>query len=142
MRRQLGLLCLVGFFGLLAAANAQTPSSSTAGASFDGTYRFVSSAKVNATFVTRGGHLGQCPERAAGPLTVVRGRARYTSATGRQLKGTVGPQGELAMRLLALPGSNGYRPIELIVSGSIDGTGTIRARQKGNSCSYDFVWQK
>jgi hypothetical protein len=26
--------------------------------------------------------------------------------------------------------------------GSIDGNGTARVRQRGGSCSYDFVWQK
>jgi len=86
--------------------------------------------------------MGQCPDRRAGPLTIVQGQAKYTSATGRRLKGTVGSQGELAMRYTAPPGSNGYRPIELIVSGNIDATGTVRARQKSNSCSYDLVWQK
>jgi hypothetical protein len=30
----------------------------------------------------------------------------------------------------------------LDVSGSIAANGTVRARQEGNSCSYDFVWQK
>jgi hypothetical protein len=142
MRRLIGSLWIGGFFGLLAAANAQTPSPSTAGAAFDGTYRFVSSAKVSPTYVTRGGNLGQCPDRKAGTLTIVKGEARYTTATGRHLKGTVGPQGELAMQLLATPDSNGYRPIELDVSGTIGGAGTARARQKSNSCSYDFVWQK
>jgi hypothetical protein len=142
MRRQIGLLWIAVFFGLLAAANAQTPSPSSGGTPFDGTYRFVSSTKVSPTYVTRGGQMGQCPDRIAGPLTVVKGQVRYTSATGRKLKGTVGPQGELAMRLLAPPGSNGYRPVELDVSGTIDGAGAARARQKSNSCSYDFVWQK
>ena len=114
MRRNIGLLSIVGFFGLLAAANAQAPSSSTAGGAFDGTYRLVSSAKVNANYVTRGGQMGRCPDRAAGPLTIVNGQAGYTSATGRQLQGTVGPQGELTMRLMAPPNSGGgYRPIEL-----------------------------
>jgi hypothetical protein len=142
MRRQIGLLWIVGFFGLPAVADAQTPSPSAAGAPFDGTYRFVSSAKVNKTYVTRGGQMGQCPDRKAGPLTVAMGQARYTSATGRQLEGTVTSQGELAMRAVAPETSGGYRPIELSVSGSIDGTGTVRARQSSNSCSYDFVWQK
>ena len=143
MRRQIGLLAIVGFFGLLAAAAAQTPSPSTAGAPFDGTYRLVSSARVTKTYVTRGGQMGQCPDRRAGPLTIAAGEARYTSATGRQLEGTVGSQGELTMRLIAPPNSGGgYRPIELIVSGTIDGTGTARARQLSNSCSYDFVWRK
>jgi hypothetical protein len=43
MRRQIGLLWIAGGFGLVAAANAQTPSS-TAATPFDGTYRVVSSA--------------------------------------------------------------------------------------------------
>ena len=141
MRRQIGLLWMVGFVGFIAAADAQAPSP-TAAAPFDGTYRFVSSAKVNKTYVTRGGQMGQCPDRRAGPLTIAMGQARYTSATGRQLEGTVGSQGELAMRFVAPPGSGGYRPIELIVSGRIDGTGTVRARQSSNSCSYDFIWRK
>ncbi len=142
MRKRLGLLWLVGSFGLLAPANAQGPSPSAAGAAFDGAYRFVSSAKVSPTYVTRGGKMGRCPDRSAGPLTITNGQARYTSETGRRLAGAVGPQGELAMRFLATPDSNGYQPIELSVSGVIDAAGTIRARQKSNSCSYDFVWQK
>jgi hypothetical protein len=142
MRRQIALLGIVGFFGLLGAAVAQTPSS-VPGASFDGTYRFVSSASVNKTYVTRGGHMGQCPDRRAGPLTIFGGQAHYTTATGRKLKGRVGSQGELAMRLVAPPSSGGgYRPFEISVSGNVDGAGTARARQKSNSCSYDFTWQK
>jgi hypothetical protein len=43
-RRYVGLLWTVGFFGLLAAAHAQSPSSSTAGTPFYGTYAFVSAA--------------------------------------------------------------------------------------------------
>jgi hypothetical protein len=46
------------------------------------------------------------------------------------------------MQFAAPPDSNGYRPIELSVDGSIDGAGTARARQRSNSCSYNFVWQK
>jgi len=37
MRGQIGLLSIVGFFGLLAAAAAQTAPASTSGAAFDGT---------------------------------------------------------------------------------------------------------
>ena len=90
MRRQIGLLWIVGSLGLLGAAAAQTPSSSNAGAAFDGTYRIVSSARVNKGYVTRGGQMGQCPNRTAGPLTIAQGQARYTTATGRQLEGTWG----------------------------------------------------
>jgi hypothetical protein len=87
--------------------------------------------------------MGQCPDRIAGPLTIAQGQVRYTSATGRQLEGMVSPQGELIMRLIAPPNSGGgYRPVELAVSGMVDGTGTIRARQLSNSCSYDFTWRK
>jgi len=142
MQGQLGLLGLVGFLGFMTAADAQTPPASTASTQFDGTYRLVSAARANKTYVTRGGRMDQCPERSAGPLTIVQGQARYTSATGRQLEGTVGPQGELTMRYLAPPSGSGYRPIEITVTGSIDGAGTIRARQSSSSCSYEFVWSR
>jgi hypothetical protein len=143
MRRRMGLFWVAGFLGLVAGAEAQMPAPSSTGTAFDGTYRFVSSARVNKTFVTRQGQMGQCPKRSAGPLTVAQGQARYTSVAGRQLQGTVGPQGEPAMRLIAPPTSGGsYRPIEITVSGKIDDTGTVRARQKSYSCSYNFVWQK
>ena len=144
MRTHIGLFGVIGFFGLLAAANAQTQSPSAAGASFDGTYRFVSSAKVNSTYTTRNGQMGFCPDRRPGPLHVAKGSARYTAATGYRLTGTVGPQGELAMRVIAPPNSSnaGSRFIDIIVNGTIDGAGAAHARQIGNSCSYDFVWQK
>ena len=77
MLRHIGLFSIIGLFGPLAAANAQTPPPSTAGAAFDGTYRLVSSARVNQTFMTRKGQVGQCPDRRAGPLTIMQGRARY-----------------------------------------------------------------
>jgi hypothetical protein len=139
MRRQVGLVWIVAFVGSLAAADAQTPSPSTAGAAFDGTYRLVSSARVNQTLMTRKAQVGQCPDRKPGPLTVRQGRARYKSATGYPLRGTVGPQGGLAMRASG-PGQS--QPIEITVSGTIDRAGTVRARQTSNSCNYDFVWQK
>jgi hypothetical protein len=142
MKKQIGLLSIVGFFGLVAAADAQPPSSSTAVAQYDGRYRFVSSAKVNQTYVSRKGQMGQCPDRRAGTLTIVKGQARYTSATGYRVRGTVGPQGELAMRSIAPSTLGGSQPIELIVSGRIDPSGTVRARQISHACSYDFVWQK
>ena len=144
MRRRIGLLWIVAFFGSLAVADAQTPLPSTAGGAFDGTYRFVSSSKVDATYVTRNGRTGPCPERRAGPLHVAKGQARYTTATGYKLRGTVGPQGELEMHIVAPPNPSnaGSAPIDLVVNGTIDGSGTVRARQISHSCSYDFVWQK
>jgi hypothetical protein len=130
-----GILLIVGLCCLPAFAYAQ----SGAGARFDGTYRLVSSAKVSETYTDKGGNTGICPNRAAGPLTIARGQARYTSETGRQLNGTVGPQGELAMRAIE-PGSS--RAVELRVNGTVDAAGAARARQLGFGCSYDFVWQK
>jgi hypothetical protein len=69
------------------------------------------------------------------------GKARYTTATGYKVRGTVGPQGELAMRAIE-PNSWAGQPIDLSVSGTVDGTGTARVRQLSHSCSYDFAWQK
>jgi hypothetical protein len=138
MHGQIGLLRIVGLFGLLAAVDAQTPLSATA-TPFDGTYRFISSAKVNQMYTTKKGLTAQCPDRTPGPLTVVQGRARYTTATGYRLRGRVGSQGELAMRAA---GPGGSRPIEINLNGRIDDTGTVRARQISNACNYDYVWQR
>jgi hypothetical protein len=129
------VLLIVVLFCLPAVAHAQ----SAAGARFDGTYRFVSSAKVTQTYTDKGGMSAPCPDRASGPLTIARGQAHYTSETGRELNGTVGLQGELVMRAVE-PGSS--RPVELRVNGTVDAAGTARARQLGFGCSYDFVWQK
>lgn len=133
---------LVGCFGLAAVAQAQTPAAAPAGGQFDGTYAFVSSTKLNATYRTRGGLMGTCGNRTTGALTVSQGQAQYTTETGVHLTGTVGPQGGLALRALQTPGSNGYQPLDIIVSGNIDASGTARARQTANSCSYEFVWRK
>ena len=100
MRKQIALLSVVGFFGLLAAANAQSLSALPPSAAFDGTYRFVSSAKVNEMYTSMNGGMLPCPDRIPGPLTIAQGEARYTTATGDQLEGTVGPQGELEMRVI------------------------------------------
>jgi hypothetical protein len=51
MRKRIGLLWIVGFFGLLAAAVAQTPSPSTAGGPFDGTYRFAATPIQSLTYL-------------------------------------------------------------------------------------------
>src|SRR6516165_6263964 len=128
MGSRIGLLSTVGCFALLVGAAAQAPSA--AAALLDGTYRFVSSSKVNPTYTTRNGRMGQCPDRRAGPLHVANGKARYTTATGYRLTGPVGPQGELAMHLVAPPNSSnaGSRPIDIIVNGTIDAAGTARVR--------------
>jgi hypothetical protein len=138
MRRLIGLLAIAGFLGVVAAADAQIPQAS-AGRPFDGTYRVVSSARVNEMYTTKKGLMAQCPDRTPGPLTISQGRARYTSATGYRLRGRVGPQGELAMRSSA-PGLS--RPIDINLNGNIDAAGTVRGRQISNACNYDFTWQK
>jgi len=139
MRRQIGLLSIAGFFGLLGTADAQTLSALTAGPAFDGIYRAASSAKVNQMYMSDNGQMLPCPDRMPGPLKIVQGQARYTDASGDPVDGTVGPQGDLAMRAVE-PG--GARAMELDVRGSIAANGTVRARQQGYSCSYDFVWEK
>ena len=144
MQKNIGWLWAGGLFGLLAAANAQAEARSSAGAALDGTYRVVSSTSLNATYVDRNGRTGPCPNRKPGPLHIENGRVRYTTASGYKLRGTLGPQGELTMGLVAPPNSSnaGSAPLDLNVTGQIDSTGTARVRQSGHSCSYDFVWQK
>src|SRR5258708_6592583 len=102
---------------------------------FDGTYRPVSSALVNTTYTTRKGQTGPCPNRRAGPLHILNGQAHYTTATGYRVRGTVGPQGELAMRAIG-PSSWANQPIDLSVSGTVDGAGTPRVPQLSHSCTY------
>ncbi|HTV44342.1 MAG TPA: hypothetical protein VMF05_03415 [Stellaceae bacterium] len=142
-QKSMSWLWIVGCFGLAAAANAQTPPAPAASAAFDGTYTLLSATRVTPTYRTRGGQMFQCPELTAGPLTVAQGQASYTTATGHRLTGTVGPQGQLSMRSVAPPSSGGgYRPVETEVTGNISASGYARIRQIGNSCSYDFLWQR
>jgi len=141
MRTQIGLLSIVGFLGLLATANAQMTSASTTGTVFDGTYHFVTAAKVNPTYTSSKGDTAGCPDRTPGPLTVVSGQARYTTETGYELLGTVDPQGRLAMRV-APAANGGSRPLEMDVTGGIDANGAAHVRQRASACSYDFAWQK
>ena len=48
------------------------------------------------------------------------------------------------MHVVAPPNTSnaGSAPIDLVVNGTIDGSGMIHARRISHSCSYDFVWQK
>jgi hypothetical protein len=142
MKKSALYLAIGAVFGLFAAAHAQAPAPTPAGAGFDGTYRFVSSQNVNATYTARNGKMGTCPARRAGPLHVANSRARYTTTTGYKFRGTVGPQGELALRVLAPNNSGGAQPLDMRTNGTIDASGAAHARQTSNSCSYDFVWQK
>lgn len=143
MQKHVGWLWIAGLFGLVAVADAQTSSSPSATTQFDGKYAFVSSAKVNETFMAGGTRPSPCPDRKAGPLTIANGQARYRS--GLPFDGMVGSQGELAMRREpeAESSHGGITPgIELFAYGRIDSTGTARVRQTSNRCNYDFIWQK
>lgn len=148
MHKAVGLLWIAGFFGLLAVADAQTPSPPAATTQFDGTYAFVSQTKVNETYAMRDtNHILPCPDiPRVTRLTVLQGQAQY-SATSRyqQLnEGIVGTQGELSMRVLPTAGARGAggdTGFEIMTWGRIDGNGTVHARRMG-SCSYDLVWQK
>jgi len=141
MQKHLAWLPVAGLFGVLAAANAQTLPATAGGGSYGGNYRLVSSANVNTTYTTRKGQTAPCPSRRAGPLHITSGQARYTTATGLKVRGTVGPQGELAMQAEA-PSKWGTQPIDLSVNGKVDASGSAHVRQLSHSCSYDFVWQK
>jgi len=129
MRAKIGVMAIAGFFGLFMPAQAQTR--------FDGTYQLSYSSKVNDIFISRNGVMGSCQERRPGPLTVANGMMRYTTETGRNLAGRVRPNGDFEFGFVAPDGSGSLR-----VGGIIGGNGTVRVRQLGNSCSYDFVWQK
>jgi hypothetical protein len=110
---------------LTAQADAHPPSALTAGRTFDGTYQFVSSAKVNPMFTSSKGDMAPFPDRT-----------RY------ELQGPVGPNGQLDMRLMNV-GGGGSRPLEIrTTAAQIDRTGKVRARQIGGACSYDYVWAK
>ena len=138
MQKGIVWLAIAGFFGLLAAANAQTSSAVTAGARFDGTYAFVSSAKVNSAYVARNGRMGQCREPGTWhSLVIVNGRARLL-----RFEGTVGSQGDLAMRAASEPAKYGGMTIERAITGKIDSDGTVHAHLITNNCNYDLMWQK
>jgi hypothetical protein len=139
MNIRIGLLSAVSILGLIAAVHAQTGSQTAGGPAFDGTYHVVSSTKANDTHRAYNGQVAHCLDRRPSQLHIVHGQAHYTTATGYRLRGTVGPQDELAMRSETIGGS---RPFEMDASGSVDANGTVHVHQRGSSCSYDFVWQK
>ncbi|MGH7048166.1 MAG: hypothetical protein ACREE2_17460 [Stellaceae bacterium] len=105
---------------------------------FDGTYAFFSATNVNKWMDPA--HTRRCGyARNAGPLVIVKGQANFSTAKGYLVKGTVGQQGDLAMRYPADPEVPGYvRPL----MGRIGSNGTVRARQIGNWCSHDLTWQR
>jgi hypothetical protein len=140
MRKGVASVWVIGFFGLPAAANAQTLSPSAPVTKFDRTYAFVSGMTLNEISTNYNGHIVRCrTSPSAGPLTVANGQAQYTSMRGLQLEGTIGSWGELAMRYVA-PVLGGFG--EIITLGTIDGAGTVSARQVNYRCTYDLIWRK
>jgi hypothetical protein len=142
MQKHIGCLRIVGFFGLVAAANAETPSPPAPTTQFDGTYAFVSATKVNETYFATGtNRIGQCPDRSTpSALIIVNGQARLL-----KYGGTVGSQGELMMRRDPEPvgrGAGSFPGVDRTIIARTDGNGTVRARQISYLCNYDLVWQK
>jgi hypothetical protein len=85
--------------------------------------------------------MGQCEDVKAAPLIIVNGQARRDGNLG--FEGTVGSQGELAMRSDTTPGWHGIQPSnEFTISGRIDASGMVRARLTGRRCSYDLVFHR
>jgi hypothetical protein len=144
MQKQGGWVWVVGILGYSTAAIAQTPPAPTAGTRFDGRYAFVSATKLNDTYMTPSGRMGQCPDPKLAPLIIQNGQARrYSTAGVSTFEGTVGPGGELTMRFAATPTKRGAIPgVERTVSGRIDQDGTVHARQISRGCNYDIVWQR
>jgi hypothetical protein len=140
MQKDVGWLWIAGFFISLAATNAQTPSPPTANTQFDGKYTFVSSTNLSETFMTREtNRIYRCRDlRGRGPLTIANGHARYNDQ-----EGTVGPHGDLLMRIAPTPRNRGESPgTEGVTSGWIDGNGTVRACFVSYYCNRDLIWKK
>lgn len=120
----------------------QIPSPSNANSQFDGRYVFVSSVRLSETYTSATGRIGQCGDaKRVGTLTVVNGKAGYQNRVDEVLEGTVGSQGELAMRYAGAV-SKSPDPAETVTHGRIDGSGAVSARQITRWCSYDLIWQK
>jgi len=141
MKKGVGWLSIFVPIVLIATAAAQTPAPPAATTQFDGTYAFVSATTLDETYMTTWRtRMGRCGDIGRiEPLTIAAGQARYSGLS--RVREPSGPQGELTMKLAA-PASPSSLGVEIITRGTIDGNGTIRARQMGHSCSYDMVWQK
>jgi hypothetical protein len=100
MTKSIGWLAIGRIFSFFAAVEAQTQALSTATTAFDGTYALVSSTPgplVDARYN------GLCREVRPGPLVTAQGRAEFTNLiTAGHFEGTIGSQGELAMRSEAI----------------------------------------
>lgn len=143
MQKTIGWLSRIGILGFSAAAIAQTQPAQPLVTKYDGTYAFVSSAKVEETYMTATGRMGRCPDEKisrTAAIIILNGQARRYSLAGLvTFEGTVGPQGEMTMRS-DTPRAFGHTL--RITHGTIDGAGMIRAREIGGGCSFDLIWRK
>jgi hypothetical protein len=114
-------------------SNVQIPSPDPGVARFDGAYQFVSGELVSESPMNMWQRMVGCPDPPIeGPLTIVNGQATYIYGRhGRQFRGTVEAGGQLR-----------FTDTDFITHGVIDDSGTMRARQTSDSCSFDLVWQK
>src|SRR2546421_12759144 len=104
MQKHFVWLWVVGFFGLVVATDAQTPSPPAVTAQFDGTYAFVASTRVNETYtITGSNRFGQCDKmkirRASSRARGQTSEVGVTLETKERFEGTGRPQGELSLRL-------------------------------------------
>jgi hypothetical protein len=88
--------------------------------------------------------VGRCQDnKKAGPLKIMNGQARLSNGPGYHYEGSVGPHGELAMRLVTPPlCSKCSLPREIMVDERIEENGTVKARRADYRYSYDLFWKK
>lgn len=129
---------------MVSAANAQTSSPTTANTQYDGAYKLISATSVNETWVSPGTeHTFPCGHQIGGPLVIFDGQARFSNPA-RDFQGIVGPHGEFTIRGVTEPASKASRGPGTLrtIIGSIDSSGTVRARMMNGTCYYDLIWQK
>lgn len=143
MQKHTGWLWLLGLFGLIATADAQTSQRTTIDTKYDGAYKLVSATSVNETWVSPDtAYSFRCGQQTGGPLIILNGQARFSNPA-RDFRGIVEPHGEFMIRGVAEPSSRGMEngPLRYII-GRIDSSGTVRARMMNGACYYDLIWQK
>ena len=94
--------------------------------------------------MSRGDDAGAAHYRGGQARLSLVGPTAWYAAMGNQFAGTVGPQGELVMRVVgpaAWP--EGVMPgYEINLGVRIDRNGTARGRAVSRACAYDLVWEK
>ena len=117
-------LWTAAFFTCAIPALAQAPAPGTT--AFDGKYVGVSAHIAKST-----AHGRQCPrQHAPDMLTITNGTVQ---SSGREKwTGTVGPQGDVALR----------NRLSMRVDAQIDPQGAIKGRYQGPACMVDYVWHR